>query len=1125
MEKTATQRQNQFNSVFGLRSADQSWPNLLQGVAGATQQLLTSSDYATGVNLALATLGQVTGADRVYIFEFHPHPETGEDAASQRFEWARETVTAEIDNPSMQNLTCPAHGNSECYEAFSAGSSFSALVRDLSPAMQEILEPQGIRSILLVPIPLNGKLWGFIGFDDCHSYRVWSRDEEAVLMTMAATLGSAIAQRQASEALRQTESRLQKIAANVPGMIYQFLQRPDGSRSVLYASSGCRELLELEPSSVEAVFHTELIYPDDREAYEQSVALSAATLQPWHWEGRIVTHSGFLKWIQCASRPERQPNGDILWDGVVMDITQRKQAEEELRQSEGRYKAILDAIPDMMFRLSRDGVYLDFKGDGLEAIVSKEAIVGKNVWELLPSDVAQMSLDAIGKVLDSETLQTLEYQLATPLGMRDYEARLVVSGKDEVLTIVRDITERKRAEAALRESEEKFALAFRSSPDAMSISTLKEGRYVEVNDTLLRIAGFERDEVIGHTVSELNIWANPEDRDKFVQLLQQNGAVRNQEFEFRMKSGEVRLCMLSAEAIELNGELCLLAVNQDITERKQREVALRESEEKFSKAFRSSPDFITISTLHEGRYIEVNDSFLLHMGFERDEAIGHTILELNTWVNPQERTRVVHLLQEQEAVRNQEVELRTKTGEVLVVLLSAEIIELAGEQCMLCVTNDITERKRAEMQLAISARRDRLLAEIGCRIRCSLNLEQILNTTVTEVRQFLQCDRVFMSRVNENLHGEIFAESVSPNWEPIMGLLIDDKTILSQSRNMFGPSGVIAIDDVRFANISPLRPEYFAKYHVQATLAVPIMQGDSIIGALVAHQCSAPRQWQPMEIELLKQLATQVAIAIQQAELYQQVQALNANLECQVQERTQQLEQRNQELLELNQLKDVFLHAVTHDLRTPVVGWLMVLKNLLNHPSEPVPVSRSILERMILSSDRQLYLINSLLDVHAKEVQGVVLKREPVQPSQLIRAIIQDLEPLFAKNQATLRNLVPEDLPVISADPAQLWRVFENLITNAFKHNPPGLCLTLRATPEMGLIRFEVEDNGVGISQEACATLFELYVRGARARRSPGLGLGLYLCRQIVNAHGGEIGVISRPGAGAKFWFTLPLVS
>jgi signal transduction histidine kinase len=110
----------------------------------------------------------------------------------------------------------------------------------------------------------------------------------------------------------------------------------------------------------------------------------------------------------------------------------------------------------------------------------------------------------------------------------------------------------------------------------------------------------------------------------------------------------------------------------------------------------------------------------------------------------------------------------------------------------------------------------------------------------------------------------------------------------------------------------------------------------------------------------------------------------------------------------------------------------------------------------------------------------------------------------------------------VTADPLQLRRVFENLLTNALNHNPPGLILTLQATVEEEMVHCTVADNGVGMNPEACDHLFERYVRGSRAR-STGIGLGLYLCRQIITAHGGQIGAISAPGAGATFWFTLPL--
>ncbi|MHC5759691.1 PAS domain-containing sensor histidine kinase [Nostoc sp.] len=244
----------------------------------------------------------------------------------------------------------------------------------------------------------------------------------------------------------------------------------------------------------------------------------------------------------------------------------------------------------------------------------------------------------------------------------------------------------------------------------------------------------------------------------------------------------------------------------------------------------------------------------------------------------------------------------------------------------------------------------------------------------------------------------------------------------------------------------------------------------------------------------------------------------------------------------------VFFHAVSHDLRNPVLGTLMVLKNLLNSggsgtverglgtgnrgqggiieevsSQSPIPVSRSILERMIQSSDRQLNLINSLMETHISEVQGVFLQYQSVQLLVVIEAAIADLEPLIAQNQAKLTKLVSADLPLVNADPTQLWRVFSNLIVNALKHNPPGLLLTINATRKEDKIYCTVSDNGVGISQQQSDRLFDLYFRGASIGNSVSLGLGLYLCKQIIHAHGGEIGVNSALDAGTTFWFTLPI--
>ncbi|MEH2210902.1 sensor histidine kinase [Nostoc sp.] len=825
---------------------------------------------------------------------------------------------------------------------------------------------------------------------------------------------------------------LETVAANLPGMIFQILQRQDGSVFIPYISSGCKYLYELEPEAVQADFQVlcKLIHPQDIQAFTESIAVCRNTVTPWHWEGRIVTPSGKLKWIQGTSQPELQEDGDFLWHGLIMDITDRKQAQEKLQESEARYKAILDAIPDLMFRISRDGEYLDLKSEGANITLSREEIVGKNLQELLPSDVAAISQVAIAKTLDSGILQTCEYQLPTSLGIRDYEARLVVSGTDEVLAIVRDITDRKQGEVALQNLAQKFAKAFSCSPDSITISTLQEGRFIEVNDSFVNLSGYGRDEVIGKTSFELNLWVHDRDRLNLVQELQSTGVARNLEIEFRQKSGEIITTLLSAEVIDLNGIPAILGVHHDITERKQ-----------------------------------------------------------------------------------------------------------------------------VEAQLRFCAQRDRLLAETLVRIRSSLNLEQILQTTVTEVRQFLQADRVFIGLNNANLGIKTIAESVDPKYPSVSGWSINDEAYLQELRNLLKDNLVRVVEDITQIEASPKVKAHYRKFQTKATLAVPIMLNNELFGALIANQCSGARHWQPIEIDLLQQMSEQVAIAIQQSQICQKLAELNTNLEYQVQERTAQLQQKMQEVEKLHRVKDVVLHTVAHDLRTSVMGNLMVLKNLLNQgageqgsrreitaslsplpsiPSAPlplshaqssIPISRSIIERMIQGNDRQLTMINSLLEINSCEKQGLEIKIEPVQFSTLLGGTFSQLEPMLIQNQATLKNLVPADLPLVMADGTRLQKVLVNLIAHSLHNNPPGLNFTLSATVEGGMIRTQIQDDGVGMSKVECDRLFDLHVRDPQDCCSTSIGLKMYLCRKVIKAHGGEIGVMSNRKRGLTFWFTLPLAT
>ncbi|MBD1859898.1 MULTISPECIES: hybrid sensor histidine kinase/response regulator [Leptolyngbya] len=281
------------------------------------------------------------------------------------------------------------------------------------------------------------------------------------------------------------------------------------------------------------------------------------------------------------------------------------------------------------------------------------------------------------------------------------------------------------------------------------------------------------------------------------------------------------------------------------------------------------------------------------------------------------------------------------------------------------------------------------------------------------------------------------------------------------------------------------------------------------------------KPWTPEDISLTIVEAVQAYLQDRKLETQtEKLRAINSYLEQQIQERTEELQQKMQELEKLNTLKDEFLHAVSHDLKTPLIGSMLVFQRLKKQLDDPVQLSRSMLDRMVESTQRQLKLLDSLLAVQLSE-HGMRLDRQAIKLAAFVDEIILDLEPILTENQVTIAHTISSESTVY-ADEFQLRRVFENLITNSLKHNAPGISLRISTTVENHILKCMIEDNGVGIPQQDCDLMFERYQQGSRNRRSLGIGLGLYLCRQIIQAHGGEIGVISAVDQGAKFWFTLP---
>ncbi len=264
---------------------------------------------------------------------------------------------------------------------------------------------------------------------------------------------------------------------------------------------------------------------------------------------------------------------------------------------------------------------------------------------------------------------------------------------------------RKQAEEGLRKSEERFRNIFRNSYDAIFMVDPGQDKIVDVNPKACDMLGYSREELLSTPMSAIHPGEMKRLGD-FVQQVFAAGQGWTDELSCRTKKGNLLPVEISASLIEIEGKTFMIAIVRDVTtraaaemERLQADKTLRESEERFSKAFQSTPDSITITLLEDGRLIEVNDGFEQITGFSREETLGKTTLDLGIWSAPEDRKHFIEHLQNKGKVTNFETKFRTKTGKSIICKISAESIDLSGQPCLITIARDITKRMEAEKEL------------------------------------------------------------------------------------------------------------------------------------------------------------------------------------------------------------------------------------------------------------------------------------------------------------------------------------------------------------------------------------------------------------------------------------------
>ncbi|CAB1058712.1 hypothetical protein D1BOALGB6SA_3469 [Olavius sp. associated proteobacterium Delta 1] len=430
-----------------------------------------------------------------------------------------------------------------------------------------------------------------------------------------------------------------------------------------------------------------------------------------HNENENIKRDGERVWIAWTNKAILDHDGNISEIlSIGMDITDRKHAAQALTESEAALKSIFRAAPTGIGMVSNPDRILERLNERLCEMVgySSVELVGQSARILYPSEEEfQWVGEEKYKQIRERGTGTVETRWKCKDGsIIDVLLSSTPIDSDNptfgVTFTALDITDRKQAEEALRKSNERFRVLFENAPDPFYINKM-DGELVDGNKAAEKMFGYKKEELIGKNLFEIRILSE-QDLPKALRFLEQNqkgNPAGPEQFTLYRKDGAAVCAEISTIPVEIGDEKLVLGIARDVTDRKQAEEALRLSEEKFSKAFQSSPVWVSIATVSEGRFLEINDTFTKISGFTREEAIGSSSFDLGFWLDPKrDRERALQIFRKQGYFRNLEIKMRFKDEKDHTMLWSADPIDFEGQKCLISVLMDITEHKMMQEEKA-----------------------------------------------------------------------------------------------------------------------------------------------------------------------------------------------------------------------------------------------------------------------------------------------------------------------------------------------------------------------------------------------------------------------------------------
>ena len=618
--------------------------------------------------------------------------------------------------------------------------------------------------------------------------------------------------------------------------------------------------------------------------------------------------------------------------------------------------------------------------------------------------------------------------------------------------------EKMRLIASLQESEERYRSAIAALQEGIVVHKA-DGTIRACNPSAERILGLSSDQINGRTCLDPRWRTIHEDGSPFpgemhpaMVSLRTGQPISNAIMGIYKPNGTLTWISINSQPLFRTGETlpyAVVASFSDITQRKQAELELQQLKERLQFLLSSSPAVI-FTCKPRGNYdiTYISDNIVTVVGYESVEFLKNRHL----WrcsIHPEDVPRIAAGLSQlfEQGHHVHEYRLLHKEGTYRWIRSELKLLrdETGNPLEIVGYAADITERKRAEIALQQQFEQERLIGAIAQRVRKSLQLEEILNTTVAELQQVLQADRVLVYQIFSNGTGGAIAEALAAGCDSILNTIFAQEVFPPENYQRYLQGRICAVSDRAQGAITPCLVDFLEEINVRAKLVVPIIQTDRLWGLLIAHQCQQIRQWQEWEISLFQQLANQLAIAIQQSLLYQQ-------LTAELSERKQAEENLNISLKEKETLFKEIHHRVKNNL--------YVVSSLLELQSDTI--ADPYIAKMFEESQNRIY---SMALIHEKLYRSQNIAK--INLSEYLQDLVEHLFDTYNVSENCIEVKIEIDsifLNIETAAPCGL--IVNELVSNTMKHAFPddrgGIVYVKCHQDKNKQIHLMIKDNGIG---------------------------------------------------------------